>query len=716
MTIKDFHFNILIGLNSFIIFFLLFEDSIQIPAYLQVVGRMHPLLLHFPIVLLIISWILFLFRNRLEKDVPTLQSVINSLLFISSLLTSITVIMGLLLSKEGGFEGTTYELHKYTGVGLSLLTLGLMAYIRFNPAKKFKNLFAIGLNISIILLLLVGHFGASLTHGEDFIMAPVMQKESKELDPENTLVFEDAVLPILKAKCASCHNSDKAKGGLILTDSSSILKGGENGKVFTAGNALTSLMIERIMLDIEHEHKMPPKGKPQLSIDEVALLKSWIQSGGKFDVPLSSFAVQDTLYQSVKFIYGFIGAETYDFASADESEIKKLNTAYRIITPLDAGSPALDVNFYGKDFFTDKSLEELQPIAEQIVSVNLSSMPIRKEDIQTLKKFKNLRILNLNNSKITNEELAKLNDLPNLKSISLIGTQITKDGLSKLLKMPKVRKVFVWNTALKPAEIEALQKEFPSIKIDPGFKTDDSQKLALTPPKIDPSRSFFQKEIDVAITHPIKGVQFRYTLDGSNPDTSTALTYKAPFKVNKNATLRVKASKEGWLPSNEVRQNYFATIYTPKKVTLDYQPNPQYKGRKEQSFFDLESGGSNNADGKWLGFQGNDLSTNMFFDQPVQLDTLALSIKQSYNEHIYPPEFIEIWAGTDSLNMKLVNKVKLDLDEVGKSRYKRIIACHVPSQKFSFIRLKTKHYSKIPQGFPGEGNPPWLFVDEIILK
>src|SRR5690606_9771535 len=108
---------------------------------------------------------------------------------------------------------------------------------------------------------------------------------------------------ILQAKCAGCHNSDKAKGGLILTDSSSILKGGENGKVFIAGNALTSLMIQRILKDIEDEHRMPPKGKPQLSIDEVSLLRSWIQSGGKFDVPLSFFKEKDTLFQSVKAIY-----------------------------------------------------------------------------------------------------------------------------------------------------------------------------------------------------------------------------------------------------------------------------------------------------------------------------------------------------------------------------------------------------------------------------
>src|SRR5690606_25669568 len=123
MTIKNLHFNILIGLNSFIIFFLLFENSIQVPAYLQVVGRMHPLLLHFRIVLLVICWSLYLFRSRLEEEVQALPSILHSLLFISASLTAITVSMGLLLSKEAGLDGTTYHLHNYTGVGESLVTL-----------------------------------------------------------------------------------------------------------------------------------------------------------------------------------------------------------------------------------------------------------------------------------------------------------------------------------------------------------------------------------------------------------------------------------------------------------------------------------------------------------------------------------------------------------------------------------------------------------------
>ena len=49
---KAFADNTLFALNIFIIVLLLAGDHLVIPRWLQPVGRMHPLILHFPIVLL----------------------------------------------------------------------------------------------------------------------------------------------------------------------------------------------------------------------------------------------------------------------------------------------------------------------------------------------------------------------------------------------------------------------------------------------------------------------------------------------------------------------------------------------------------------------------------------------------------------------------------------------------------------------------------------
>jgi hypothetical protein len=42
--------------------------------------------------------------------------------------------------------------------------------------------------------------------------------------------FQDRVLPLLQARCISCHGAEKQKGKLRLDSRASILKGGENGR------------------------------------------------------------------------------------------------------------------------------------------------------------------------------------------------------------------------------------------------------------------------------------------------------------------------------------------------------------------------------------------------------------------------------------------------------------------------------------------------------
>ncbi len=50
--------SLLFACNLFVLVLLLAGDRLAVPAWLQVAGRMHPLVLHFPIVLLIMGAVL----------------------------------------------------------------------------------------------------------------------------------------------------------------------------------------------------------------------------------------------------------------------------------------------------------------------------------------------------------------------------------------------------------------------------------------------------------------------------------------------------------------------------------------------------------------------------------------------------------------------------------------------------------------------------------
>src|SRR5690606_4553529 len=109
------------------------------------------------------------------------------------------------------------------------------------------------------------------------------------------VVFDHVVKRILEEKCLSCHNADKAKGKLKLTDSLSILQGGKTGALFVSGRPPESLLLERILLPLAGKKPMPPLGEVQLTSTERSLLYHWIRSEAGFARKVNALPDTDTL-------------------------------------------------------------------------------------------------------------------------------------------------------------------------------------------------------------------------------------------------------------------------------------------------------------------------------------------------------------------------------------------------------------------------------------
>lgn len=91
----------------------------------------------------------------------------------------------------------------------------------------------------------------------------------------NEATFENAILPILKARCLNCHSGDNPKAKLDLSGLGSILKGGVTGAAIRIGAAESSLLWERIA-----GNEMPKNGPP-LTTDEKGIIRTWIDNGAK---------------------------------------------------------------------------------------------------------------------------------------------------------------------------------------------------------------------------------------------------------------------------------------------------------------------------------------------------------------------------------------------------------------------------------------------------
>ena len=88
--------------------------------------------------------------------------------------------------------------------------------------------------------------------------------------------LEDDIMPIFESKCNSCHNADRARGGLDLTNMNAILVGGSSGESVISGDGENSYLYKLIA---RVEKPYMPQREDKMPQDEIDLVKKWIDLG-----------------------------------------------------------------------------------------------------------------------------------------------------------------------------------------------------------------------------------------------------------------------------------------------------------------------------------------------------------------------------------------------------------------------------------------------------
>ena len=95
--------------------------------------------------------------------------------------------------------------------------------------------------------------------------------------------FSEDVLPLLKFKCASCHQpggEGYEKSGFDVTSYQGVMKGTNYGRMVVPGDPETSNLMRLLDWRVAPEIRMP-HGNKQLSICDRDTIRTWIFDGAK---------------------------------------------------------------------------------------------------------------------------------------------------------------------------------------------------------------------------------------------------------------------------------------------------------------------------------------------------------------------------------------------------------------------------------------------------
>ena len=400
-------------------------------------GRFHPLVVHLPIGFLILAFIFKVISSRYPQRYSELNKAISITLILGAASAIMACILGHFLSLDGGYDSSTVFWHKWTG---------------------------------------------NLTHGSDYLLAyapaPLQKiagynsEDQKDIDipsdSDSIIVFEHIINPIMKAKCFSCHNSSKAKGGLDLTSKAGILAGGDEGAFIVAGSVYESGFFNRVTLSQKSKKFMPLSGAP-LTYNEIQILEWWIQEGASMDGSIMENEIPDPIQKLLlkEFKIDARLKSFYDkvaLAPIDDKILNNLQSLGFSVSKLSVQHEFLDVKI-PENALTSEKISYLSKAKEHITWLDLSDQTIEDASFNGLSELQSLTRLELNNTSLTDRGIEYLVGLSNLESLNLYGTDVSDASIDILGGFKTLKRLYVWDTKITDEGAQRLQETLPELEI-----------------------------------------------------------------------------------------------------------------------------------------------------------------------------------------------------------------------------------------------------------
>jgi uncharacterized membrane protein len=465
-------------------------------AALTFIGRLHPLLVHLPIGILLLAILLEALSMR--RDYAGLKQAADLSLLLGMCSAVLSCCTGWLLSRTGDYDPGLVVVHQWLAISLTIVSAGLYFVVRGRvmgrpvgpPSRGLRRARRALMGIVVVLLILTGHWGGSLTHGPGYLTAGLAPEAAQPTlrpvaDIRSAVVYTSMVEPVLQDNCYGCHSAVRVKGGLRLDGPDRILRGGKDGRVIVPGESAASLLVKRIGLPLDDEHHMAPKEKGQLTPAEIRLLRWWIDNGASFDKSVGGLP-QDTGMTAVwqAFHMGTAGPVVsgmiVNVADSDlpmgpapqapALAVQRLRAAGALVLPIAQGSNYLEVDCVS-DTVGQEALKAIPMLRDQLVLLKCSWVRVGDDLVTAAAACPRLVRLWLDHTAITGTNLGELRALANLKYLNLTGTAVGARDVERLKGVPKLTELYLYHTKVRRGDWDGLKRDFPRVALDSGGYT-----------------------------------------------------------------------------------------------------------------------------------------------------------------------------------------------------------------------------------------------------
>jgi uncharacterized membrane protein len=444
---------------------------------IEFIGKIHPLLVHLPIGIILLF--IFLEFSEVFSNIELPKMIMRLIVIVGVFSGFASIISGYVLSLNGLNDGETLDKHKWIALA-TIISFTIYGYISQNKnLKKYYRIIA--LLFLLILLISTGHLGGKLTHGESYWDFITNNNTNNQLIKKTTYnvknideakIFDDLIMVSFQEKCIQCHGLDRQKGKLRLDGKEWILKGGDEGKIININDLVNSEILKRIFLDLDEEQHMPPKSKQQLSEEEKNIIEWWVNAGAPFDKKVSEIDKTSLIDSTLKAYHRklissntSIKEEREKITPISDKTIELLIKSGWVVSPVSKTDNHLRLIGFNLLKPMDSSLAQLVDIKEHIIELKLSFQKIDNNNLKKIALLTNLEKLWLNNCSLVDGQIESLSNLTKLTYLNLSNNKISISNLKSLKNLRSLQKLYIQQIGIKKNEYNELKNFFPSTEL-----------------------------------------------------------------------------------------------------------------------------------------------------------------------------------------------------------------------------------------------------------